>query len=329
MIAVADQIARRLHPEMLVVLESTSYPGSTEELILPRLESANSGTLRIGHDYFVAFSPERIDPGREDFTLENTPKVLGGVTPSCTEAARRLYETTVNTVVEVSSPRVAEMVKLLENTFRATNIALVNEIAIMCDRLGVNVWEVIAAAKTKPFGFMPFYPGPGLGGHCIPVDPQYLAWKLRTLNYNARFIQLADEINHEMPAYVLRKITDALNDDGMPLKGSSVLLLGVAYKADVGDYRESPAMDLIELLLSKGAKVSYHDPLVPNVEMTEFSFEAVELDAAALRSADCVVIVTAHSSYDWRWVVANSRLVLDTRNATDTTPSEGARVVPL
>ena len=328
-IAVADEIARRLHPEMLVVLESTTYPGSTEELIVPRLAKSDGGALKIGQDYFVAFSPERIDPGRDDFTLENTPKVLGGVTPKCTEVARKLYETAVESVVDVSSPRVAEMVKLLENTFRATNIALVNEVAIMCDRLGVNVWEVIAAAKTKPFGFMPFYPGPGLGGHCIPVDPQYLAWKLRTLNYNARFIQLADEINLEMPAYVLRKITDALNEDGKPLKGSSVLLLGVAYKADVGDYRESPAMDLIELLLSKGANVTYHDPLVPSVDMTGFSFETVELDADALRESDCVVIVTAHSSYDWPWVVANSSLVLDTRNATGGMAPEGARVVPL
>ena len=315
-VSAADEIAARLHPEMLVVLESTTYPGSTEEVILPRLETNNSGNFKVGEDFYLAFSPERIDPGRSDYKLENTPKVLGGVTERCLAVAEALYQTAVNTVVPVTSPRVAEMVKLLENTFRATNIALVNEIAIMCDHLGVSVWEVISAAETKPFGFMPFYPGPGLGGHCLPVDPQYLAWKLRTLNYNARFINLAEEVNLGMPGHVVGKINDALNDVRKPMKGSAILVLGVAYKADVGDTRESPALDVIERLREKGADVSYHDPYVPEVEMEGFELSAIELTDAALNAADCVVVLTAHSEYDWNWIVANSSLVLDTRNAT-------------
>lgn len=328
-IAVADEIAVRLHPEMLVVLESTTYPGSTEEVILPRLKNSHGRSLEAGSDFYLAFSPERIDPGRTDHTLANTPKVLGGVTERCSQVAKALYETAVETVVPVSSPRVAEMVKLLENTFRATNIALVNEIAIMCDRLGVDVWEVIDAAKTKPFGFMPFYPGPGLGGHCIPVDPQYLAWKLRTLNYNARFIQLADEINLGMPQYVLGKIGDVLNEAGKPLKGSRVLILGVAYKADVGDIRESPALDLIELLVGKSADVHYNDPHVPTLDINGVSFASERLDESLLNSADCLVIVTPHSSYDWEWVLSNTHLILDTRNAAAGVDPGGARVVTL
>ncbi len=371
-IAAADAIAQRLHSGMLVVLESTTYPGTTEELILPRLQTEGGGRkgergegkkeerekgekgnpqsgtyaepgrsirnpksetrsspLTVGKDFFLAFSPERIDPGRKDWTIRNTPKVIGGMTPQCLEVARALYECAIEQVVPVSSPRVAEMVKLLENTFRAVNIALVNEVAIMCDRLGVDVWEVIEAAKTKPFGFMTFYPGPGLGGHCIPIDPQYLAWKLKTINYNARFIQLAGEINFGMPQYVLAKIADALNDAGKPLKGSRVLILGVAYKADVGDLRESPALDLIHLLQEKGADVAYHDPYVPHFDIDGLAMTGVSLDRDALQATDCVVITADHSSYDWEWVVENSRLVVDTRNATRDVRASDARVVKL
>ena len=328
-VAATDEVANRLRPGMLVVLESTTYPGTTEEVILPRLRQSNGNKFHPGQDFFLAFSPERIDPGRTDWTISNTPKVIGGSTPACLEVARMLYETIVETIVPVSSPKEAEMVKLLENTFRATNIALVNEVAIMCDRLGVDVWEVIDAAKTKPFGFMPFYPGPGLGGHCIPVDPQYLAWKLRTLNYNARFVQLAEEINLGMPGYVVDKVSNALNEKGKMLKGSQVLTLGVAYKADVTDYRESPALDVIDLLLEKGVVARYHDPYVPHVEMETLSLSSVELDAHNLEEADCVIIATAHSNYDWNWVLEHSSLVVDTRNATAGLDPVHCRVVGL
>jgi len=336
-ITAADEIARRLHAGMLVVAESTTYPGTTEELILPRLQHADAHGFRpaagdghrVGHDFFLAFSPERIDPGRTDWTVHNTPKVIGGMTPHCLEVAQALYGCAIQRIVPVSSPRVAEMVKLLENTFRAVNIGLVNEVAIMCNRLGVDVWEVIEATKTKPFGFMPFYPGPGLGGHCIPIDPQYLAWKLKTLNYNARFIQLAEQINFGMPQYVLEKIADALNDNSKPLKGARVLILGVAYKADVGDVRESPALDLIHLLRAKGADVAFHDPYVTSVEVDGAAVRGIPLDAATLQRADCVVITTPHSSYDWQWVVDNSRLLVDTRNATSGVPTNPGRVVKL
>ena len=328
-VSTADQISRHLHRGMLIVLESTTYPGTTEELILSRLQDTPGRDLEVGRDFFLAFSPERLDPGRTDWTVTNTPKVIGGVTPNCLEAARSLYQIAVQQVVAVSSPKVAEMVKLLENTFRATNIALVNEFAIMCDHLGVDVWEVIEAAKTKPFGFMPFYPGPGLGGHCIPIDPQYLAWKLKTLNYNARFIQLAADINFGMPAYVLSKVSDALNEDGKSIKGSRILLLGVAYKQDVGDLRESPALDVINLLQEKGAHVSYHDPYVPFLDVDGLSMAGSELTAQTLSDAHCVVITTAHKDYDWKWVMTHSRLVVDTRNATRGIQAPGARVVKL
>jgi UDP-N-acetyl-D-glucosamine dehydrogenase len=377
-IAATDEIGRRLRHDMLVVLESTTYPGTTEELILPRLQAetrrpkdsgingqgaeisgssfvkstvashadskvsrqqpvvisdpesvVESRRLVAGKDFFLAFSPERIDPGRIDYTIHNTPKVIGGVTPACLEVARALYECVIDQVVPVSSPKVAEMVKLLENTFRAVNIGLVNEVAIMCNRLGIDVWEVIEAAKTKPFGFMPFLPGPGLGGHCIPIDPQFLAWKLKTMNYHARFIQLAGEINFEMPHYVLGKIADALNDDGKPLNGSQLLILGVAYKADVGDLRESPALELIHLLGEKGTKVVYHDPFVPRLDVDGLNLASVPLDLDTLQKADCVVIATAHSAYDWEWVVSNSRLVVDTRNATKSLTANRTRIVKL
>jgi UDP-N-acetyl-D-glucosamine dehydrogenase len=328
-VASADEIAKRLHPGMLVVLESTTYPGSTEEVILPRLETANGGRWEVGKDFFLAFSPERIDPGRSDWTIKNTPKIVGGVTPECLKVVESLYQLALDTIVPVSSTRVAEMTKLLENTFRATNIALVNEFAMMCDRLGVDVWETIEAAKTKPFGFMPFYPGPGLGGHCIPIDPQFLAWKLKTLDYNARFIQLATEVNLYMPAHVLGKIADALNDVGKPLNGSRILVLGIAYKADVSDTRESPAFDLIQLLKGKGADVTYHDPHVGNFKLEGEFMESIVLDDAALAASDCVVITTDHSAYDWQWVVAGSQLVVDTRNATGRIKTENRRVVKL
>ena len=328
-ISAAEQIAKNLHSGMLVVLESTTYPGTTEELILPRMQQASGKTFTVGEDFFLAFSPERIDPGRQDYTLETTPKVIGGVTHWCREMAQSLYQCVIKNVIPVSSPKVAEMTKLLENTFRATNIALVNEITIMCDRLGVDVWEVIDAAKTKPFGFMPFYPGPGLGGHCIPIDPQYLAWKLKTLNYNSRFIQLAEEVNFGMPDYVLGKISDALNDDSKPMKGSNVLVLGVAYKPDVSDVRDSPAIDLIQLLRAKGANVIYHDPYVPALEVDSLQMKGVELGQATLENSDCVVITTHHSSYDWPWVLEHSSLVVDTRNATKDVAACAGRIVKL
>jgi UDP-N-acetyl-D-glucosamine dehydrogenase len=328
-VASVDDIAQRLHPGMLVVMESTTYPGTTEELILPRLQQAREHVFNVGSDFFLAFSPERIDPGRTDWMVHNTPKVIGGMTPNCLVVAQALYECAIEQVVPVSSPRVAEMVKLLENTFRAVNIALVNEVAIMGDRLGIDVWEVIEAAKTKPFGFMPFYPGPGLGGHCIPIDPEYLAWKLKTLNYNARFIQLAAEINFGMPEYVRDKIVDALNEDSKPLKGSRVLILGVAYKENVGDLRESPALDLIHLLQAKGAEVIYHDPYVPELNEDDLVMAGITLNQATLQQADCVVITAAHSDYDWQWIVENSRLVIDTRNATRDVVADSARVVKL
>ena len=330
-VSAVDEIAPRLHPEMLVVLESTTYPGTTDEIILPRLARAQAERppMEVGEDFFLAFSPERTDPGRTDWTLTTVPKVIGGMTPRCLETAHALYQCAVKEVVPVSSPKVGEMVKLLENTFRAVNIALVNEMAIMCGHLGIDVWEVVDAAKTKPFGFMPFYPGPGLGGHCIPVDPHYLAWKLKTLNYSVRFIQLAAEINFGMPSYVLNKVADALNENGKPLKGSRVLILGVAYKADVGDLRESPALDLIHFLREKGALVTYHDPLVPRVDVDGLAMDAVALDKATLDEVDCVVITTAPSGFDWQWLVDNSRLIMDTRNATAGTVAHQGRVVKL
>jgi UDP-N-acetyl-D-glucosamine dehydrogenase len=324
-ISAADQIALYVHPEQLVVLESTTYPGTTDEIILPRL--AGNG-LTVGQDFFLAFSPERIDPGNTTWHIDNTPKVIGGVTPRCIEVATRLYEAIVPQVVPVSSTRAAEMVKLLENTFRAVNIGLVNEVALMCHRLGIDVWEVIDAASTKPFGFMPFYPGPGLGGHCIPIDPHYLAWKLRTLNYNARFIELAADINFGMPGYVASKIQDALNDAGKAVKGARVVILGVAYKRDVGDVRESPAIDIIRLLRAKGADLAYHDPYVPHLVHEEIDLRSVAFNAEVITAADCVVVVTDHHWYDWAWLAQHARLIVDTRNVLRGVPVP-AQVVKL
>lgn len=314
-IAAGESVARHLHPGMLVVLESTTYPGTTEELLLPMLcKALGAERCAVGQQFFLAFSPERIDPGRKDWTVENTPKVVGGVTPACCEVASALYGAIIERIVPVSSTQTAEMVKLLENTFRAVNIALVNEIAIMCDKLGIDVWEVIEAAATKPYGFMKFTPGPGVGGHCIPLDPHYLAWKLKTLNYNARFIQLAGEINSEMPRYWVNKVQDALNDAGKAIKGSRVLVLGVAYKKDIDDVRESPALDIIELLRQKGADVRYHDPYVPAISHNGFELAGEADLEAALDAADCVLIVTDHSSYDWPTVLGRARLVVDSRH---------------
>ncbi|MCI0440783.1 MAG: nucleotide sugar dehydrogenase [Chloroflexi bacterium] len=328
-IAAVEGIARRLRPAMLVVLESTTYPGTTREVVLPRLQSAAGQSLKVGKDFFLAYSPERIDPGRADWTIQNTPKLIGGVTERCAALAASLYGRAIERVVSVSSPEVAEMAKLLENTFRAANIALVNEFAIMCNRLGLDVWEVIEAAETKPFGFVPFYPGPGLGGHCIPVDPQYLAWKLQTLNYSARFIKLAEEVNFGMPEYVVGRVADALNEDGKPLRDSKALVLGVTYKANVGDTRESPALDIIRLLRDKGAAVAYHDPYVPELAIDEQALSSVTLNEAALRSADCVLIVSPHDSYDWGWIARHSKLILDTRNATRGIARGKGRIVKL
>lgn len=312
-VSASEQIARYLHPGQVIVLESTTYPGTTREIILPRLQERG---LEVGRDYFLAFSPERVDPGRTDWTTYNTPKVIGGITPACMRAAQSLYEGAIKTVVPVSSPEAAEMVKLLENTFRAVNIGLVNEVLLMCDTLGLDVWEVINAAGTKPFGFMKFTPGPGLGGHCIPIDPLYLSWKLKTLNYTARFIELASEINTSMPRYWVQKVQDRLNDAGKAVKGSRVLVLGVAYKKDVSDMRESPALDIMLLLKEKGAHVSYHDPHVPALRYDGLELTSVPDLGAALQAADCVVVATDHSAYDWDAIDRQARLLVDTRRST-------------
>ncbi len=307
------KIKKHLHPGQLIVLESTTYPGTTDELIRAELETAK---LQVGREFFLAFSPERIDPGNKTHGTRNTPKVVGGITPRCTELAALLYSQFIDHVVQVSSARTAEMVKLLENTFRSVNIALVNELAAMSDVLGVDAYEVIDAAATKPFGFMPFYHGPGLGGHCIPIDPHYLAWKLKAHDFTARFIGLAAEVNQHMPVHVVEKIAAGLNHQGRAVKGSRILALGVAYKKDVNDMRESPALTVIEKLEQRGARVSYHDPFVPEFAGEHGSMAGVPLTEEALRLADCVVILTDHTCFDIPNIVANSRLVVDTRNST-------------
>jgi UDP-N-acetyl-D-glucosamine dehydrogenase len=310
-VAATKAICTHLHPEQLIVLESTTYPGTTDEVILPQMQATG---LRLGKDFFLAFSPERIDPGNKTFHLRNTPKIIGGVTAKCTRVAKHLYQQIIETVVPLSSSRAAEMVKLLENTFRAVNIGLVNEVALMCNRLGLDVWEVIDAAASKPFGFMPFYPGPGLGGHCIPLDPHYLAWKLKTLDYRARFIELADDINTRMPHHVVTRVGDVLNEVQKSIKGSKILVLGIAYKPDTNDLRESPALEVIHLLQAKGSEVFYHDPFISEVEAPGLRY--TDLSERMLNWADCVVITTNHSMYDYRWIVEQSRLIVDTRNAT-------------
>jgi len=308
----ASDIANNLRPGQLIVLESTTYPGTTREIFLPRIQERG---YQIGHDVFLTFSPERVDPGRTDWTTQNTPKIMGGMTSACLDAGRALYESAIQRIVPVSSPEAAEMAKLLENTFRAVNIGLVNEVQLMCDRLGLNAWEVIEAAATKPFGFMKFTPGPGLGGHCIPIDPLYLSWKLKTLDYTARFIELASEINTSMPRYWVQKVADALNDQSKAIRGSTVLVLGVAYKKDVSDVRESPALDIIHLLREKGARVTFHDPHVASIRIDgERLYGATDL-TDALHTSDCVIIATDHSNYDWELVRQHAPLVIDTRNA--------------
>lgn len=305
-------IEQQLHPGMLIILESTTYPGTTEELIQVRLEKTG---LKVGKDFFLAFSPERVDPGNATWQTKNIPKVVGGVTPECTRLAQMLYGITLERVIPVSSPGVAEMVKLLENTFRSVNIGLVNEMALMCDRMGINVWEVIDAAATKPFGFMPFYPGPGLGGHCIPIDPFYLSWKAKASGFEARFIELAGQINSEMPRYVVQKVASALNSVRKSVNGSRVLILGVAYKADIDDVRESPALDVMKHLTEMGADVAYHDPFVPVLEIGDLRLESEDIGGDTLDEFDCVVLVTNHKRFDYGSILEQARLVVDTRNA--------------
>ena len=309
----AEQIARHLHPGMVIVLESTTYPGTTREMLLTQF-AGNAQGWQVGEDFFLAFSPERVDPGRTDWTTHNTPKVLGGVTPACLAVATAYYGAAIERLVAVSSPEAAEMTKLFENTFRSVNIGLANELLLMCDKLGLDAWEVLDAAATKPFGFMKFTPGPGLGGHCIPIDPLYLSWKMRTLAYTARFIELASEINTGMPRYWVQKVQDTLNDAGKAVKGSHILVLGVAYKKNVSDLRESPALDILHLLEAKGAHVAYHDPHVPAFQHDGMEMVGVTDLAAALAAADCVVIVTDHDAYDWAGVRRAARLLVDTRH---------------
>jgi len=311
-INVSQEVKRYMHKDQLFILESTTYPGTTEELVQPILEESG---LKAGKDFFLAFSPERIDPGNKGYSVKNIPKVVGGVTEQCTELARCLYSQIIETIVPVSSPKVAEMVKLLENTFRNVNIALVNEIAIMAERLGIDVWEVIDAAKTKPFGFMSFYPGPGLGGHCIPIDPLYLSWVAKKNGFELRFIALADQINSAMPEFVVEKITDALNSAEKSVKGSNIHILGVAYKKDINDVRESPALEIMNILRLKGAKVSYTDPYIPEIDYHALTARSKPLTKELLSKVDCSVIVTDHSNFNYDLIVSHSKLIVDTRNA--------------
>jgi UDP-N-acetyl-D-glucosamine dehydrogenase len=311
-LSAVESLLPYLHPGQLMVLESTTYPGTTEEVVLPRLQQNG---LVIGSDFFLAFSPERVDPGNKKHTTATIPKVVGGVTPACTALAAALYRQVTKTVFEASSPRVAETAKLLENTFRSVNIALANELALACRKIGVDPWEVIDAAATKPFGFMPFYPGPGIGGHCIPVDPLYLSWKIRLTGYEAQFIGLADQINRTMPEHVVTLVTDSLNERAKALRGSSVLVMGVTYKADVNDIRESPALEIVEMLIRKGARVSYADPFTPQLALDGHKLAAVAPTPEALAAADCVLILTNHSSFDYAAIADRASLVVDTRNA--------------
>ncbi len=315
-LSATDELAKYMHEGMVIVLESTTYPGTTREVLLPKLGTERG--LTIGEDWFLAFSPERVDPGRQDFTTINTPKVMGGMTEACNEVAAIWYEGAIQTVHRVSSAEAAEMAKLLENTFRMINIGLVNELAIMCERLGVDIWEVIDAAATKPFGFMKFTPGPGLGGHCIPIDPLYLSWKMKSVHYNARFIELASEINTNMPRYVVSRVMEALNDRSQALKGSKILVLGAAYKPDIDDVRESPALDVIGLLRQKGALVDYHDPYIPYIEHETDGWQmySVQDVMKAVKDADAVVIITNHKVYDYSAIVRTASFVFDSRNAT-------------
>lgn len=316
----SNEIATRMHAPMAIVLESTSYPGTTEELVLPILERSG---LKVGKDFYLAFSPERVDPGNSQYHTKNTPKIIGGVTPECSAMVQALYSQAVENVVPVSSAMAAEMVKLLENTFRAINIGAINEMAIICHQLGVDIWEIIEAAKTKPFGYMPFYPGPGLGGHCIPIDPLYLSWKMRKLNYRTRFIELADQINSAMPRYVVERIVTLLNQRKIPINGARILVLGVTYKRDIDDTRESPALTIIEQLLRLEGVVSYHDPFVPRLDANGFLLDSVELTADTLSQQDLVVVITDHTCFDWDFVAEHAKLVLDTRNGMGDRGNDG------
>ncbi|MCW5875367.1 MAG: nucleotide sugar dehydrogenase [Anaerolineales bacterium] len=326
-VSATEKLAEQLHPGMVIVLESTTYPGTTRELVLDLLTRGND--LQVGKDFFLAFSPERVDPGRTDWTTVNMPKVVGGITPACSEVAAAWYSAALETVIPVSSAEVAEMAKLLENTFRMVNIGLVNELALMCNRLGVDVWEVIDAAASKPFGFMKFTPGPGLGGHCIPIDPLYLSWKMKSLNYTARFIELASEVNTNMPRHVVTLTLEALNEQGKPLNGSKVLVLGAAYKPDIDDMRESPALDVIALLREKKADVSYHDPYVPRIEHEDWGLDSVADYLKAAKAADAVIIITNHTAYDYPAVLKQSKLIVDTRNALGSATKDDPKVVRL
>jgi UDP-N-acetyl-D-glucosamine dehydrogenase len=326
-VSATEELGKYLHPGMVIVLESTTYPGTTRELVLSNL--AEDSELKVGEDFFLAFSPERIDPGREDWTTINMPKVIGGITEACGQVAAHWYQQSLETVIPVSSTEVAEMAKLLENTFRMVNIGLVNEMAVMCDRLGVDVWEVIDAAATKPFGFMKFTPGPGLGGHCIPIDPLYLSWKLKSLNYNARFIELASEINTNMPRYVVDRAQEALNDLALAINGSKILVLGAAYKPDVDDMRESPALDVIGLLRDMKADISYHDPYIPQIVHEDWTLDSVQDLNSAIDNADLVIVITNHSDYDYADILNRSKKLLDTRNAFASVEADKSKVVKL
>jgi UDP-N-acetyl-D-glucosamine dehydrogenase len=311
-VAATESVTKTLRAGQLIVLESTTYPGTTRDLMLPALETSG---LKVGEDFFLAFSPERVDPGNPKFGTRNTPKVVGGVTPACSRVVVAIYQAAIDTLVPVSSPEAAELVKLLENTFRSVNIGLANEMAVVCDKLGVDVWEVIEAAATKPFGFMKFTPGPGLGGHCIPIDPHYLAWKMRALNYRTRFIEVAGEVNAEMPEFWVNKVVEALNDHARAARGSTVLVVGVAYKKDIDDIRESPALDIMKLLQRMGAEVRYHDPFVPELDEDGAELRSTPLSPETVRAADCVVIVTDHSGLDYAMIAGEARAVVDTRHA--------------
>ena len=310
---VNKELIKYVHKDLIIILESTTYPGTTRDLLQPAIEASG---LKVGADVYLLFSPERVDPGNAVYHTTNTPKVIGGVTENCLKLGTAVYNHIIDKLIPVSSPEAAELTKLLENTFRSINIGLVNEMAIMCAKLGVNVWEVIDAAATKPFGFMKFTPGPGLGGHCIPIDPHYLSWKMRTLDYKARFIELASEINASMPEYVVELVADGLNGAAKSINGSKILLLGMAYKPDIDDVRESPALDVYSLLKAKGAMVSFHDPYVDEIKFDSMIEQTVELDVSSLDQYDCVVITTNHSQYDIKAVVDNAKLIIDTRNAT-------------
>jgi len=336
-IAATEMVARHLHRDQLIVLQSTTYPGTTEEVVRPILARSR---LQVGQDYFLAFSPERIDPGNTVYGVTNTPKVVGGCTPACTEACVALLGTLIanDQIHRVSGPRAAELCKLLENTFRSVNIALVNELLKLCDRMGIDLWEVIDAAGTKPFGFMPFYPGPGVGGHCIPVDPYYLSWKAREYDFYTKFIELAAETNASMPFYTVRKVTDALNRMGRPVKGARILILGVAFKRDINDPRNSPALEVLKALAGQGAEVTYHDPYIPKVVLSEdrfltgastATFESVPLTAPRLEAQDCVLVAVAHRGFDFPWIVRHSRLVVDAQNATKSVREGREKIVKL